>query len=197
VFAKEYYYRVGTPRIFEFVISKDAESNLTPIGDTDGYVNLIFNEQLTIKHVKEVSAKNTDNAILYGVFNNAAKIRDLLTEIEKTKKTIGNIPIEDKTAHKELSNIKQHQELLLNHYVMSSLYSSVGEVSWVFNGEVVPIHSKRDLNRCLTKICVEVYPSTPIYRSELVNRSKLSSQIHTAKRIYFPGIWSIIGGMKT
>ncbi|MBK8193489.1 MAG: hypothetical protein IPK76_09855 [Lewinellaceae bacterium] len=28
-------------------------------------------------------------------------------------------------------------------------------------------------------------PGTPAYRSELVNQGKLSSQVHTAKRIYF------------
>lgn len=183
VFAKEYYFKVGTPRIFEFCISKSPEVNLTAIGDVDGHINLIFNEHLPTEQVIAASSINSDKAILYGVFKNAANIRDLLIELEKIKKTIGNIPIEDKIAHNELQNMKQHQEALLNHYVMQSLYSH--EVSWIFNGEEIQIQSKRELNRCLTRICTEVYHSTPIYRSELVNRSKLSSQIHTAKRAYF------------
>jgi hypothetical protein len=185
VFAKEYYYETGTPRIFEFVISKHPVTDLSPMGDTDGYVNLVFNENLSIEQVNEVSKNRPDKAILYGVFKNAAPIRDLLKEIEKTKKTKENIPSEDRVAQRELNNIQHHQEALLNYYIMNSLYGSTNEIAWVFNGETNNIQSKRDLNRCLTKICKIVYPATPVYRSELVNRSKLSSQIHTAKRVYF------------
>lgn len=185
VFAKEYYYKTGTPRIFEFVISKQPVIDLTPIGDTDGYVNLIFDEKLSLEKVKEVSIKCSDKAILYGVLKNTAATRDLLKEIEKTKKTIENVATEDRVAQRELENILHHQETLLNHYIMNSLYGNSNELVWVFNGVVLSIQSKRDLNRCLTKICTEVYYGTPIYRSELVNRSKLSSQIHTAKRSFF------------
>jgi len=185
VFAKEYYYKTGTPRIFEFVISKHPATGLSPVGNTDGYVNLVFDEKLSIEQVKGVSKKNPDKAILYGVFKNALAIRSQLHDIEKTKKTIENVPSEDRVAQRELANIKQHQETLLNYYIMNSLYGSTNEIAWVFNGETNNIQSKRDLNRCLTKICTDVYSGTPVFRSELVNRSKLSSQIHTAKRIYF------------
>lgn len=185
VFAKEYYYKTGTPRIFEFVISKYPETNAIPKGDTDGFVNLVFNEKLTVGQVEEISQNNPEKAILYGVFKNADAIRSQLKDIEKTKKTKENVPSEDRVAQRELDNIKQHQEAFLNHTVMSSLYGGKNEVVWIFNGEVVNIQSKRDLNRRLTEICKKVYPDTPTYRSELVNRSKLSSQIHTAKRIYF------------
>lgn len=185
VFAKEYYYQTGTPRIFEFVISKYPVTDLTPSGDTDGYVNLIFDEKLGVEKVKEASKKHPEKAILYGVFKNAAAIRDLLREIEKTKKTIENVASEDRVAQRELENILHHQETLLNHYILNSLYGNANEIAWVSNGETFTIESKRDLNRCLTTICKEVYSGTPVYRSELVNRSKLSSQIHTAKRVYF------------
>lgn len=185
VFAKEYYYQTGTPRIFEFVISKYPVTDLVLTGDTDGYVNLVFDEKLDINKVEEVSRKHPDRAILYGVFRNAATIRELLKEIEKTKKTIENVATEDRVAQRELANILAHQETLLNHYIISSLYGGGQEIVWVFNGNTLSIRSKRDLNRCLTAICKDVYSGTPVFRSELVNRSKLSSQIHTAKRIYF------------
>lgn len=184
VFAKEYYYQTGTPRIFEFVISKYPITDLIPTGDTDGYINLVFDEKSGFEKVKEVSGKYLGKAILYGVFKNAATIRDLLKEIEKTKKTIENVATEDSIAQRELANILRHQETLLNHYIMSSLYGGGHEIAWVFNGSALAIRSKRDLNRYLTKICMDVYPGTPVFRSELVNRSKLSSQIHTAKRAY-------------
>ncbi len=184
VFAKQHYYQTGTPRIFEFVISQHPETNLRPTDDTDGFVNLVFNEKMTIDRVKDISKSQTDKAVIYGYYKNAAAIRDLLREIEKTRKTKENVPKEDRVAQRELDIIKQHQESLLNHYILSNLHSKTEEVVWIFNGEIQRIRSKREFNVCLSTICKEVYSKTPHYRSELVNRSKLSSQIHTAKRAY-------------
>ncbi|HMQ46370.1 MAG TPA: hypothetical protein PKA00_01770 [Saprospiraceae bacterium] len=184
VFAKQHYYQTGTPRIFEFVISQQPESNLHTTDDTDGFVNLIFNERLTVEKVKEVSKTQPNKAVIYGYYKNAAAIRDLLREIEKTRKTKENVPKEDRVAQRELDFIKQHQESLLNHYILSNLHNKTEEVVWIFNGEVQRIRSKREFNTCLSAICKAVYSNAPHYRSELVNRSKLSSQIHTAKRAY-------------
>ena len=184
VFAKQYYYLTGTPRIFEFVISQHPETNLRPTDDTDGFVNLVFNEKMTIEQVREISKSQPDNAVLFGYYKNAAAIRDLLKEIEKTKKTKENVAKEDRVAQRELDLIKQHQESLLNHYILSNLHGKSEEVVWIFNGEVKQVRSKREFNTCLSTICKEVYSKTPYFHSELVNRTKLSSQIHTAKRAY-------------
>jgi len=184
VFAKQYYYKKGTPRIFEFIISQHQKTNINPIGDTDGYVNIVFNDKITIEAIKKTSLENKGKAILYGYYKNTAAIRDLLREIEKTKKTIQNVG-EDRVAQRELANIRQHQEALLNHYILHNLFEGSQEVAWIFNGEEINIRSKKHFNTRLSAICEEVYPNTPTFRSELVNRNKLSSQIHTAKRIFF------------
>jgi len=184
VFAKQYYYQSGTPRIFEFIISQMPIPNLSLTGDTDGFVNLIFNEDLTIAETKEASEKNAGTAILYGYFKNASAIRSLLLEVEKTKKTIENVSDDDKVAQRELVLIKQHQEHLLSHYIFNNLYTKKKEVVWIFEGQELDIQSKRDFNSWLTNICEKIYYKAPAYRSELLNRSKLSSQIHTAKRAY-------------
>lgn len=184
VFAKQYYYKTGTPRIFEFIISQHQKTNIAPVGDTDGYVNLIFNDKITIEAIKKTSLENKREAILYGYYKNTATIRDLLKEIEKTKKTIQNVG-EDRVAQRELANIRQHQETLLNHYILHNLFEGNQEVAWVFSGKEINIRSKKDFNSQLSAICEAVYPNTPVFRSELVNRNKLSSQIHTAKRIFF------------
>ena len=184
VFAKQYYYQTGTPRIFEFIISQHQKTNMRPVGDTDGYVNLIFNDKIKIESIKKTSQENKGEPILYGYYKNTAAIRDLLKEIEKTKKTIQNVG-EDRVAQRELANIRQHQETLLNHYILHNLFEGSQEVVWIFGGEQLSIHSKKEFNTQLSVICREVYPNIPTFRSELVNRSKLSSQIHTAKRTFF------------
>lgn len=188
VFAKQYYYLTGTPRIFEFLISHHPETKQDLSDDIDGFINLIFNEKLTIDQLRAISKKHSGSPMLYGFFKNTAAIRYLLWEIEKTKKTMENVPKDDRVAQRELTNIRQHQEALLNHYILSNLHSRSQEVVWIFEGEIQKINSKRDFNTCLSGICKNVYSNTPFYLSELVNRSKLTSQIHTAKRSYFKSL---------
>lgn len=186
VFAKQYYYQTGTPRLFEFVISQSPKTDLAPRGETDGYINLIFNDQLTNSAVQKAS--KSGEAILYGYYQNAKDIRELLFEIERTKKAIEHVPSEDKVARRELHNIQIHQESLLNHYILHNLYTSKGEVAWYFDGKPLKISSKREFNAQLTTICKQVYPDAPVFKNELVNRTKLSSQIQTAKGAFIKNL---------
>jgi hypothetical protein len=179
VFAKSYSYLNGTPRIFEFRIS-ERPINTVPEGDLDGYINLIFNDTLSLKEVKQDSA-NQEEAILYGFYKNSKTIKNQLFEIEKTQKVLTENS-DDRIAAKELNNILLHQENLLNHYILHNLYSKKSEIVWVFKGEEINISSKREFNKFLSQICFRVYPLTPIFRNELVNKHKISSSIHTAKR---------------
>ena len=184
-FAKRHYYHTGTPRLFDFIISSSPKTEVPLADDTDGYINLIFNEKIGIEQVLKVSRLQSDAAVLYGCYQNTSTIRNLLREIEKTKKTKDNIPQEDRVAQRELSNILQHQKALLNHYVLKNMYDASGGVAWIFAGELQQVRSNRDFNALLSRICDQVYHQAPVYQSELVNRSKLSSQIHSAKRSYF------------
>jgi len=179
IFAKRHYYQTGTPRIFEFKISHNPKYNLALHGEIDGFINLVFNETFNIDRLKELSA-GQEEAILYGCYKNLHRIKDLIFEIEKTKKAIENIPTDDKIAHRELNDIKSHQERLLSHYIVDNLYTT--DVQWVFQGEVFVFKNKREFNIKLSEICDRAYPYAPIYKNELVNRNRLSSSIFTAKR---------------
>jgi hypothetical protein len=186
VFAKQYYFRNGTPRLFEFVISDFPKTNLSPKSETDGYINLILNDRLTLEDVQ--IASRTDEAVLFGFYRNSKEIRELLREIEHTKKALEKVPTEDKVARRELKNIQTHQETLLNHYILHNLYTEKGEISWFFNGDSKHVGSKREFNVLLTQICMKVYPNAPVFKNELVNRTKLSSQIQTAKGAFLKNL---------
>ena len=181
VTAKSYSYLNGTPRLFEFIISERPISE-TPLGEIDGFINLVFNEKLSLKEVKEYSATE-DEAIIYGFYQNSKTIKNLLFEIEKTRKVIEEND-HDKAAVKELNNILFHQQSLLNHYILNNLYSKNSDLIWVYNGAEVRIDSKKNFNKLLSQICNEVYSKTPTFKNELVNKNKISSSIHTAKRNY-------------
>jgi chaperonin cofactor prefoldin len=185
VLAKSYSYNNGTPRIFEFKISEYPITEC-PTDEVDGFVNLIFNESITKEDVKKHS-HGIDEAILFGFYQNSKTIKNLLFEIEKTKKVIEEND-HDKPAVKELNNILFYQKNLLNHYILNNLYSKNPDLIWIFRGKELIITSKKDFNKRLSLICSEVYSKAPVFRNELVNRNKISSSIGTAKRFFLTAL---------
>jgi ribosomal protein S15P/S13E len=183
VFAKQYSYETGTPRYFQFVISDYPIADVIPEGEIDGLVNLVFSGKLTDSYIQERS-KYQDEAILYCFFKNSTEIRNLLFEIEKIRKVIEENR-DDKVAKRELESIFESQVRLLNHFITGSIYSGSEDVKWYFRGEEKEIKVKKDFNKLLSQVCSLVYNSTPVFKNELVNKHKISSSIHTAKRRYF------------
>ena len=179
VMAKMYNLQSGTPRMFEYRISENP-IDIIPLDETDGFISLIFNDQLPVQRVKEISI-NQEEAIIYGYYQNARKIKDQLFEIEKTNKVLADNS-EDKIAVRELESVLFHHKKLLNNYLTERTFS--GEVTWIFKGEEIQIKNERDFNKYLSQICMGVYTQTPSFRNELVNKHRLSSSIITAKKEY-------------
>jgi len=185
VIAKKVMYETGTPRLFEYKISGSAIIDV-PKGEIDGYINLVFNEKNILNLVKHQSKDNKE-AVLYCYYKNSKSIKELLFEIEKTKKVIDE-NIDDKVAVRELNNIVIHQQNLLTHKILNNFIGVNSEVVWIFNGEEVKIRTKREFNSQLSSICEKIYNKTPIFNNELVNKHKISNSIHTAKRNYFKAL---------
>ncbi len=190
VFAKSYSYLNGTPRLFEFKIS-DFPIQDIPLDEIDGYINLIFNEKLSISEVKRESFAQQE-AIIYAFYQNSKTIKNQLFEIEKTRKVIDENN-DDKIAVNELNNILLHQRNLLNHYILNNLYTKKSDLKWIFKGKELKISSKKEFNIQLSGICSEIYSKTPKFKNELVNKHKISSSIQTARKNYFRALvdnWS-------
>lgn len=177
--AKAYHYEFGTPRYFEFKLTEEPILEI-PIGEIDGYINLIFSDDITEQALQLHSTK-CDEAILFVLFKNASQIKQLVHEIEKVKKAIQENS-DDKIAVREFKNIQSHQQSLLNHYVLDKLYAPDENVCYFFRGEKQPIKDKRSFNQLLSRICKEVYSATPVFLNEMINKTKLSSQISTARK---------------
>lgn len=187
--AKAFSYKSGTPRLFEYKITSEPFKGI-PIDEIDGFINLIFNEELSEKKLKDFS-KQHDEAIIYCLFKNASDIRNSLFEIEKSSRVLQNIDNDDLVARKELKNIIESHKSLLNHYVKDALFAD--KVSWIWRGEILQIDSSRKLNQQLSLICDEVYSGTPKLRNELFNKHKISTAIHTARKNLFSAVsdnWS-------
>lgn len=180
--AKAAFYKYGTPRFFEFRLSEEPLKKEVPRGETDGFINLVFSEELKVTDIKNAS-KNEEEAILYGWYKKTHEIRKLIFEIQKIKKVIENNP-DDKVAERELNKILGHQKKLLNHYVLGSIYTDNQSIEWFFQGKKIKFQNQKEFNRILSDISEKVYPDTPVYKSELVNKTKLSAPIfHAHKKL--------------
>ncbi|MBZ4040944.1 MULTISPECIES: hypothetical protein [Flavobacterium] len=185
VLAKKVMFEVGTPRLFEYKISHFPIDEI-PQNEIDGFINLVFNDKDILDEVKIKSAESQE-AILYCYYKNAKQIKELLFEIEKTRKVIAENE-NDKVATRELNNIVQHQINLLNHKILNNFYGTNSEVVWFYKGSQLEIKSKKDLNSKLSEISDAVYCNSPIFKNELVNKHKISTSIHVAKKNYLKAL---------
>ena len=124
------FYKTGTPRFFEFVLSNQAQV-LTPANDIDGYINLVFvNPTDGRKQIIETS-KSTNNAVLYVYFKNSDVIVNHLYEIQKLEYVQKQILIEDKVAEREIQNLIAYKKDILNKAINHSLVSFL-ENKWFY-----------------------------------------------------------------
>jgi len=177
--AKATFLKKGTPRFYEFDLSENSIKK-TPKGETDGYINLIFADKPKIEEIKTVSGEIKE-AILFVVFNNSEKIREILIEIEKINYVITKT-IDDRVAQRELKSIKENEITKLNELVIDSLYKRESNITWIFNGEICKVESQRDFSKLLSEICDEIYSATPTFSNELLNREKLPGSITVARK---------------
>ncbi|MCD8739050.1 ATP-binding protein [Mucilaginibacter roseus] len=188
VSAKRAYFERGTPRVFEFKISDNPYISQLPQGEIDGFVNLLFSDLLTEADMIRISGERRE-PILYGHYQNTAEIKELIEEIEKAE-IAREKHKSDRIAKKELDAIIDRQRNLLNHYVMNSFYNPA-IVRWFYRGEEdLTITNGRRFNAKLSEICADVYADTPIFRSELANKTKLSPSISTARRELFQALFN-------
>lgn len=185
--AKAVTYKIGTPRIFQFKLSSEPITEFTESNnEIDGLVNLVFNKKL------RKNAFNIDNEpIIYGFFKNPEELADQILEIKAIDLALTEIL--DDIAQNELIELKSHLTDSLNDSINERLFSKDSSIRWFYNGKELVIPSKKIFNQHLSSIAEEIYSATPVFRNELMNKSKVSSSIHFAKKQYIQALienWS-------
>lgn len=174
------YYRTGTPRFFEYRLSNHPLS-LTPTDDVDGYINLVFSNSTDIQKQIIETSKECDNTIIYVHFKNTDIIINHLYEIQKLEYVRKHILIGDTVAEREIQNLITYEKDTLNKIINHSLMFYSDNIKWYYNGNLIEITSQADFNQLLSKVCDEVYYSTPIIQNELFNKQKINSAISLAR----------------
>ena len=186
---KACYFQKGTPRYFEYEVVGDG-ADKTPVGDTDGYIQLVFSSgKNALEETCSISEKS-DNAIIFVCFKHTDELVEHLYLIEKYKYILNKVLIDksDKVAIKEVTNLMEYEKVVLNKSISESLFAYNGDVVWIFKGEEKEVGSLREFNQLLSEVCDTIYPQTPVMNNELFNKHKLSSSICSAKGKYLAAL---------
>jgi len=174
-------YKYGTPRIFQFQLSESPILKFkTTNPEVDGLVNLLFTEDEAILKVKK-------EPILFGIFRKSQSIREKLLDIKAIERAL-TLAGDDQVAKRELKELKSTLVVDLNDLLHHQLFDSEGSVKWFYNGKEVSLPNQRAFNKQLSIIIEAIYPGTPKFRNELMNKTNVSSSIHYAKKRYIDAL---------
>lgn len=122
--------------------------------------------------------------MLIAIPNNAKKLASFAQEILIMRRISQDPLLEgDRVSRAEVA--KNIDQLLLQfREEVSHLHQGI---SWILPGGVIrESHDDRELNALLSDLCHKIYPLTPYFHNELVNRNKTSVAGRTAlKKLIF------------
>ena len=129
---------------------------------------------------------DSEHAIIFAYFNNTDEIVDHLYNIDKYDYILRHVLIDksDRVAISEINNLHDYEIVQLNKAIHDSLFNYTNNVTWIYKGKDLPVHSQKDFNKLLSKVCDEVYSLAPVMKNELFNKNKLSGSISSAKAKY-------------
>jgi hypothetical protein len=171
VLVKSEYFRTGTPRLFEYHFSNSPIDTVN--NSKDGIINYVFSEN-------EITIENYNQPILYAVFKNTNDIIHIFNEIDRAL-YVKSKNRKDISAIKELDERILYSILKLKSILVDEIYAN-SDVQWYYAGKKQNINSRFEFNQLLNTILQDNYAQTPILKSELVNKSKLSTPISLARK---------------
>ncbi len=125
-----------------------------------------------------------DTPVLAALPHDVADLRERCHELLCLRWVAENTPEleSDRTARRELDARLAVAERDLRAH-LDALFSPANPgCAWLCRGHAVALATARQLNDRLSQACDDVYPATPRWRNELVNRRSLSSSAAAARR---------------
>lgn len=191
--ARRHSYRTGTLRFFNVTFAD--RLNLKTVlathpADADGH--LIYcvahsRDDLKVLHALLQEHGKGSVPMVAAIPSNAAELQDACHELECLQWIEKHTPElqSDASARRELRARLVDARVRLAQRLHATFHVSQAEThgcKWYYAGSPIEIRSIRSLNEKLSEICDEVFPHTPVWRNELVNRRRLSSSAAKARR---------------
>lgn len=193
IVAKKELLKNGTPRYFEFKLS-DEPISIRPKDEIDGFINLVFSTTSSEEAIRLMS-ESQQEAILYVFFRHTETILEQIHLIEQIK--ISRSKHEgDRVARKEFDTLYAYYSEMLKKQVLDSFYTiDSSNIKLYYKGEDLSarVIDRKSLNSFLSYIVSDVYWGTPVFKNEMVNKTKVSSPILTARRALLKNICENFG----
>ena len=179
-----HYYRTGTPRYYEYVISSAPVATYSS-ESVDGCINLVIAPDETYDNVVQECKSTQEFPIAYCLYHSSNEIANHIYELDKLQwvKDFYINDENDKVAIREVDNLIGYEREALLRAIVDGQFSSRSQ--WFFDGkEIDHINSRKELSRLLTRISDTIYPKTVVFKNELVNKSKVSGTVSSARLEY-------------
>ena len=194
--AHRHYHQTGTLRAFPLIVSNDPSRATPSFGD--GMVCMVpalspSEEKRLIKQTRDAS-RNSGLANLYCVMRVAARAVAAAYDLAAWKWVEDNcteLRLDD-TARAEVSARRESaSEAVVQELRPFGAMSAGSEiVAFYHNGKKINIASRKELNTLLSKACDARFAEAPILCNDLINRSRLSSAISTARSRLFEAMFT-------
>ena len=194
IVARRHSFETGTLRYFSVSLARPGEVARAleiPLPDAAGRVLILIPETPKEEAEANRTAKSEELAAradtLVAVIRNVRGVRDTARELQCLEWVGSHTPeLEgDATARRELrarlAALRQRLERLIALATDPS-DAAVQAARWFHQGQPLQIPSRRSLQEHLSRICDQLYPSTPHARNELINRRELSSAAAKVRR---------------
>jgi hypothetical protein len=191
--ARRHYFQTGTMRYFEVAYCDRADlqadlfqSKLSgDAADADGRVILCLPREPGDREAMRKAIESvTDGPVIAALPQDVFDLSELCHELICLRWVEQHTPeLEaDRTARREIrARLAIAEQNLFSH--LEWVFSPVNEgCAWYYRGQKAKLASQRQLNDLLSQACDEVYPFTPHWRNELINRRSLSSSAAAARR---------------
>lgn len=182
IVAKAISYKKGTPRIFKYTITTKPLISFDAISsEIDGIINIV----LTTSGRVPKNFTNKNKAIAHCFIKAGSSFKNQLFDIDVIEKILVENTL-DKVARQELVEYKDSLLGSFTNYFKEQLFSNKSK--WYINNVIRSFKTDKELNKALTEIIEGVYSDTPIFRNELINRTKLPGTIQHAKKLFISAL---------
>lgn len=192
--ARRHYFQTGTLRYCEVCYADRSafqadlfENHLSRnLGAADGRIVLCLPRDADDREAMQSFIQTTTEApIIAALPQDVYDLRELCHELVCLRWVVQHTPeLEtDRTARREIhARLAIAEQNLRSHLEWVFAPRNKGGCTWFYKGQTVHVSSQRELNDLVSRLCDEVYPSTPHWRNELINRRSLSSSAAAARR---------------
>ena len=186
--ARRHYFQTGTLRYFDVCYS-DQNSFQTDVSsdlkEADGRVIFCLPRDADDgEGMRKVIQTIKDTPVIAALPQDIYDLREFCHELSCLRWVTEHTPeLEtDRTARRELrARLALAEQNLQSH--LEWLFTPANpDCTWMYHGKKVNLSTQRDLNEFLSRVCNQVYCSTPVWRNELINRRALSSSAAAARR---------------